>query len=148
MRERTVSACLFLFDTAASSRRAHSIFTTAPRNTWRTMSAIQSEAMTSLRGPSQTPTAIPTELPLYRYAIRRLGAGSSKYGPCEVCRTHASEMYYQMEERQFLYNGKHQWTSHECHSKFGHEHCLIGKRHPGHAVVPLEHMQCGPAYVS
>lgn len=112
------------------------------------MPAIDLLNIALLGGQPKLAMAVPVELPLYRYAIRRLNAGSAKYGPCEVCRAHASEMYYQMEERQFLYNGRMHWTSHECHSTFGHEECLITKRHAGHAVVPLEHMQCGPSYVS
>ncbi len=105
------------------------------------MSEIESLNVASMRGQPQAASLVPTEPLLYRYAIRRLNAGSGKYGPCEVCRTHASEMFYQMEERQFHYNGKRHWTSHECHSRFGHESCLISKRHAGHSVVPLHHMQ-------
>jgi hypothetical protein len=112
------------------------------------MPAIANTDTASLRDHPPIATTSTPELPLYRYAIRRLNAGSGKYGPCEICRTYATEMFYQMEERQFLYNGKMHWTSHECHSRFGHESCLITARHAGHAVVPLDHMQCGPGYVS
>ena len=84
----------------------------------------------------------------YRYSVRRLNATSARYGPCEICRQHVSDMCYQMEEKRFSYGGQLHWTTYECNSRFGHEQCLAGTRRENHTVVPLEHMQCGPDYVA
>lgn len=77
------------------------------------------------------------EIPVgtYRYRIRSTGASSQKYGPCEVCGEHASEMFSQVEERRYKRAAKirpemddYGWTQHECYSFYGHKECLIGKR--------------------
>lgn len=71
----------------------------------------------------------------YRYRLYSTGDSSAKYGVCEVCGKHATEVFHQVEERAFYYpeNGQTYmgWTQHLCHSFFGHETCLRGKRrHP------------------
>lgn len=62
--------------------------------------------------------------PVYRYRLTSTGGSSAKYGPCEVCSEHASETFYQIEEKQ--YEGG--WTQHECKSLFGHKDCLCSHR--------------------
>lgn len=50
---------------------------------------------------------------------------SAKYGPCEVCGEHASDVQHQIEKRK--YSGG--WTHHDCTDLFGHEACLQSKQH-------------------
>lgn len=64
----------------------------------------------------------------YRYKISSTGGNSQKYGNCEICGEHATEVFSQSEERQFTFEGKEHWTNHKCNSYFGHEECLISKR--------------------
>ena len=61
----------------------------------------------------------------YRYIIRSTGHSSTKYGKCEVCRRPVSEVYHQVEERE--YRPDH-WTHEKCRNLFGHKTCLISKR--------------------
>ena len=70
-------------------------------------------------------------MPDYRYRLTLTGASSQKYGPCEVCGGHASEVFHQVEERRCVYwapNGVlHQgWTRQGCKDVFGHRECLRG----------------------
>jgi hypothetical protein len=69
----------------------------------------------------------------FRYRISSTEASSDKYGKCEVCGKHASEVFLQTEEQYYTIerNGEtiHEgWTRHECNSYFGHEACLLSKR--------------------
>jgi hypothetical protein len=67
----------------------------------------------------------------YRYRLVCTQYSSSKFGVCEQCGTHASEIWYQMEERRYfperfipsLGEGEH-WTGQDCHDLFGHKECL------------------------
>lgn len=89
-------------------------------------------------------------MPEYRYRITSLDASSSKYGPCEVCGKHATEVFYQVEEMAYALDahdlkvlgdlataderaGKG-WTRYECHSYFGHEWCLIDSRRQSEVI--------------
>ncbi|MDY4127609.1 hypothetical protein [Peptostreptococcus porci] len=56
----------------------------------------------------------------YRYILKSTNESSKKYGVCEVCGKHVSEVYHQIEERK--YTGG--WTQHNCKNLFGHEECL------------------------
>lgn len=82
-------------------------------------------------------------MPNYRYRLVSTKASSAKYGPCEVCNEHCSEVFSQTEERQYatpgsiddiledpeVYKGGQRgWTQNDCHSYYGHHDCLIGKR--------------------
>jgi len=60
----------------------------------------------------------------YRYKIKSWEASSAKYGPCQVCKKHCSEVFSQVEEKQYT-NG---WTHYGCWDYVGHETCLINKR--------------------
>lgn len=71
----------------------------------------------------------------YNYRIKSLRHSSDRYGLCEVCKGHVSEVFYQTESRYYeaFLNGIviiSGWTYHECHSYFGHEQCLLSKRRP------------------
>lgn len=68
-----------------------------------------------------------------RYRLTRLKASSDKYGPCEVCKKHVSDMHYQVEERYFRHTSgrppfQEGWTHADCRSIFGHEACLSARR--------------------
>lgn len=68
-----------------------------------------------------------------RYRLTRLKSSSDRYGPCEVCKKHVSDMYYQVEERYFMHTSGHPpfregWTHGDCRSIFGHELCLRARR--------------------
>jgi hypothetical protein len=87
---------------------------------------------------------------VYRYRIRSTKLSSAHFGACEICQTHASEVWIQVEERFFTFlhvtgersthpkyddfygtsgclPGRHRhcgWTQSGCHSRFGHVECL------------------------
>lgn len=68
----------------------------------------------------------------YRYRLKSTGAGSAKYGSCEVCGGQVSEMFYQSEECAYLRpDGTQGWTMHKCVGKFGHKECLLRIRREG-----------------
>lgn len=78
---------------------------------------------------------VPNEPDRYVYRIKNLGAGSARYGPCEVCGRPASETSIQVEGRTYLTDafddegpGKIAITYHECETLWGHEECLRGAR--------------------
>ena len=60
----------------------------------------------------------------YKYAINSTGGSSAKYGNCEVCGKHASEVFLQIEERKYSEG----YTHFKCNSYFGHRECLESKR--------------------
>ncbi|MGB0989279.1 MAG: hypothetical protein ACPGUI_00465 [Halarcobacter sp.] len=67
---------------------------------------------------------------VYRYMLNSQRESSARYGNCEVCKKHASEVFYQVEEKAFFnpVSSEHSWTQHNCNSTFGHKECLIGLR--------------------
>ncbi len=69
---------------------------------------------------------------VYRYSLISTEYSSHRYGPCEVCNKHVSEVFSQSEERQFEYEGGIHWTYNKCFDLFGHKECLIGKRRNTH----------------
>ena len=60
----------------------------------------------------------------YRYNLKSTGNSSIKYGKCEVCKQHATEVFRQSEEREYA-PGKWSMSSIDL---FGHEQCLISRR--------------------
>lgn len=81
----------------------------------------------------------------YRYRLTSTGYSSRRYGNCEICSEHCSEVFIQTENvrynpRRGLRNdlpyddnmrneGKPSgWTFYGCFSYFGHEECLLAKR--------------------
>lgn len=71
----------------------------------------------------------------YRYKLTSTGYSSSRYGPCEVCGRHASEVFYQSEERAYERLGGIGWTFDGCRCLFGHRECLLAKRRASPAQV-------------
>lgn len=69
-----------------------------------------------------------------KYRLTSLGYSSERFGVCEVCKKHVSDVHYQVEEQYYHhvaradYPGHSGWTHSGCHSYFGHEECLRGKR--------------------
>lgn len=65
-----------------------------------------------------------------KYRIRSTGASSARFGACEVCETHVSEVFIQVESKAFAFVGDptqiEGWARTGC--LFGHEACLISKR--------------------
>ena len=70
----------------------------------------------------------------YHYEVKKLGAGSSRYGKCEICMKHVDTMHYQIEsmehEETAIGNeaAKICLTRYECNSYFGHRECLESVR--------------------
>ena len=69
---------------------------------------------------------------MYRYNLKSTEDSSSKYGNCDICGKHATEVFHQMEERHYkiehegqIYEG---WTKHNCNNYFGHRECLESKQ--------------------
>ncbi len=64
----------------------------------------------------------------YRYKILSTGYSSVHYGPCDVCKKHASEVYHLVEEQQYVRpDGKVSYTRYNCLDLFGHKECLLNK---------------------
>lgn len=59
-----------------------------------------------------------------KYRLKNTGYSSKRYGNCEVCNKHVSEVFYQVEEKQYKYG----WTQSDCNNLYGHKECLIGKQ--------------------
>jgi hypothetical protein len=65
--------------------------------------------------------------PVYKYKIKKLDAGSEKYGKCEVCgKSVRGNIYMQSKERSFISSGKVHWASNG--DAFGHKKCLMNLR--------------------
>lgn len=60
----------------------------------------------------------------YRYRLRNWQESSAKYGPCEVCKGHVSEVHLQVEEARYVGG----WTHYNCVSLWGHKECLLKSR--------------------
>jgi len=82
---------------------------------------------------------------VYRYRIRSTGDSSRKYGNCEICDQHASEMFIQVEERQYFNLGKSEqgWTQYKCKTSFGHYDCLVNGRRKGDAPATIGDLSGG-----
>lgn len=66
---------------------------------------------------------------MYQYKLTNTKESSSKYGNCDVCGKHVSEVYSQIEEKEYHRpDGSLGYTHHDCHSYFGHEECLTSKQ--------------------
>lgn len=63
----------------------------------------------------------------YRYRIKNTGFSSKRFGNCEVCGKHVSEVYFQVEQRTVLMNdGTPFWS--RSGDWFGHKECLESKQ--------------------
>lgn len=80
----------------------------------------------------------------YRYRLFSTGHGSSRFGPCEVCREHCAETFFQQEEREYAPD---QWTHYQCHTLFGHETCLKAKQRDKSPPPATDITEAGAQYV-
>lgn len=67
----------------------------------------------------------------YRYRIRNTGYSSKRFGLCEVCGKHASEVFSQIEEVHCKGEGRDEkdfWSQWDCTNLWGHKQCLVSKR--------------------
>lgn len=64
---------------------------------------------------------------MYRYRLSSTGASSDKFGPCEICGKHASEVFLQVEQQKYG-EQDNEWTEYQCKSYFGHKECLLNQR--------------------
>lgn len=65
---------------------------------------------------------------MYQYKMKSTGHSSNKYGNCEVCDKHATEVFYQTEKRKCSGG----WTRYMCRDLYGHKECLIKTRREPH----------------
>jgi hypothetical protein len=67
-----------------------------------------------------------TENELWRYTLSRKGCTSQRLGNCEICGEYVNDVYYQGEEKRFIYRFDDTWLSGK--GIFGHKECLIDVR--------------------
>lgn len=67
---------------------------------------------------------------MYRYNLISTEEPSQKYGNCDICGKHTTEVFHQTEERQYFNPITQQtsWTKNNCHDLFGHKECLESNR--------------------
>ena len=67
----------------------------------------------------------------YRYRIKSTGGSSERYGNCEVCNKSCSDVHLQTEEQFYSipFNGSLETGWSHRNMIFGHEGCLMSKRH-------------------
>lgn len=79
---------------------------------------------------------------MYRYFLKSTNESSAKFGECQVCHKHASEVYIQSEQRSFVADeidnqqagvpvGTILWTFAGCKTSLGHKECLESIRREG-----------------
>ena len=65
----------------------------------------------------------------YRYHLHNSGASSAKFGPCEVCGEHVSEVWFQSEEQKYERPDHTQgWTYYKCYDLVGHYECIVARQ--------------------
>jgi hypothetical protein len=66
---------------------------------------------------------------MYNYKLISTGDSSAKYGNCEVCGKHCTEIFQQIETQDYIdENNKVSQTHYGCNSYFGHKECLESKQ--------------------
>lgn len=66
-----------------------------------------------------------------RYRLKSTGHSSDRYGVCEVCKQHTSEVFHltcQMLYERKQHGGGFGWTGAHCVCVFGHVECLKARR--------------------
>lgn len=67
----------------------------------------------------------------FAYRIKSTNANSAKYGACEVCRGHCSEVFMQTEQRGYVDpdTGTMGYTYHGAAATlFGHKDCVMSRQ--------------------
>lgn len=79
----------------------------------------------------------PVEAPGYRYRMKNTGHSSTRFGDCQLCGKHVSEVHYQTEQRRYdRGDGTTGYTTRGCRAIYGHAECLRRYRHGTAARVP------------
>ena len=76
-------------------------------------------------------SAFPSHIlrPTYRFTVRSLGASSVRYGACEICGEHVSDVHVQTVLRRHSVDGEDRFTYHNAPGiQFGHRTCLLRAR--------------------
>lgn len=63
----------------------------------------------------------------YKINIVNQNASSAKFGPCEVCNKHASEVFHVWSEEWVENGDDYFYTQHKNVSLFGHKDCCLSK---------------------
>lgn len=64
----------------------------------------------------------------YHYKLISTGSNSKKYGVCEVCGGYASEVFHQIETKDFFSIETNRIEQQHIGNTFGHEQCLINRQ--------------------
>lgn len=76
---------------------------------------------------------------MYRYKVKSTGYSSARFGPCQVCKEHVSEVFTQREHQLCSYmdeEGGSFWAINR--GLFGHEKCLKGQRKKPEVAWPKD----------
>ena len=67
---------------------------------------------------------------MYRYDLTSTEESSNKYGNCDICGKHATEVFYQREEKEYInpITKLPSTTKYNCRNYFGHKECLESKQ--------------------
>lgn len=67
---------------------------------------------------------------MYKYNLTSTNESSHKYGNCDICGKHTTEVFYQTEEKEYFNPVAQQlsFTQHRCYNFFGHKECLKSKQ--------------------
>ena len=67
---------------------------------------------------------------MYKYKLSSTDGNSSNYGVCDICNKNATEVFHQIEKREYFnpITKKISLTQHNCKSYFGHKECLESKQ--------------------
>jgi hypothetical protein len=77
----------------------------------------------------------------YVYRLKKMGASSEKFGVCEVCQKHVSDVHYQVEGRGYTdAGGMMAITHHGCRNLWGCRGCLMASQR---ILAEAEH-ECAP----
>ena len=71
---------------------------------------------------------------IHLYRLTNMEHSSKRYGPCEVCGEHVSDVHLQSEYVQGWKQGESNWKVTEDSPKFGHEQCLKNLRKAGKVI--------------
>ncbi len=66
---------------------------------------------------------------IHLYRLTDLEYSSRRFGLCEICGKHVSEVYLQSDFKEVVSNGKAHWR--QISTTFGHVDCLLGRRVDG-----------------
>ncbi len=79
---------------------------------------------------------------VYIYRLTNTMNSSSRFGRCQVCDKHVSEVYLQTEYGQCKKKtGGYFWA--DLGGVWGHKDCLIGTRKIGNRTVPMKNLTLG-----